>query len=108
METPTETAAADAPSRYKSLERVLGHGNYRSIATLTGFTATHISRTLRGQTTDVTLSTAAKIAEIAEVSIDDVHYFIQTNKRKKARRAEHLQSALAKRGRLVAAAEATK
>lgn len=55
----------------------LGPGNYKPLARKAGLSAVHVSKALRGKV-GLTLGAAARIAEAAEVSIDDLLDYIDS------------------------------
>lgn len=55
----------------------LGRGNYKPLARKAGLSAVHVSKALRGKV-GLTLGAAARIADAAEVSIDDLFDYIDS------------------------------
>lgn len=55
----------------------LGPGNYKPLARKAGLSAVHVSKALRGKV-GLTLGAAARIADAAEVSIDDLLDYIDS------------------------------
>lgn len=83
-------------SRFKQLDLALGRGNYRQLAAKTGYTPSHIGRVLQGRTADMTMSCAAKIAAAVEITLDDLWYYVSTNRKKHERRKQMASAVLAK------------
>ena len=71
-----------ATSHLEIIQR-LGPGNYRRISRKSGFTPQHVSRVLRG-VTGARLDAAAKIADAAGVSLDQLWRYITDSKQQAA------------------------
>lgn len=58
-----------------TVESRLGQGNYRRIAAVSGLTPQHVGRVLRG-IRGASFHVAARIADAADVSLDELHRYI--------------------------------
>lgn len=73
---PVRSPREESPhSHDHGLASILGPGNYKPLARKAGLSAVHVSKALRGKV-GLTLDAAARIADAAEVSIDDLLYYI--------------------------------
>lgn len=65
----------------------LGPGNYHYLARATGLSRSHITRVLRGKVgkEGVSLDAASRLADAAEVTLDEFRFYIDTRIAERAR-----------------------